>query len=598
MSAGEKSASRLEIIQEYASSATSVGGRELNEDSCISIVVDPDMNRWRISALLAVADGLGGHQAGDVASKIAVSLLEEVFVNENVGTVDGITFQTELSDVIEATIQSINERIYSYSESGDGHNMGTTLTVALVRESGHVVVGHVGDSRLYIIDGDGADQLTADHSPVGRLLSADIITEREAANREDRNIVDQALGTDRTVEVDVVEFDLHPGEIILLTTDGLSNVVFRDEIPAIVRHYRDARDVATGLVQVAVDRGTDDNATDAVLIVSGPEAAGLVLPLMAGLEEEPVVESHEAMAGQTVITAAPLLDEDRPTTSIRTAEVKRRRRDAQNRWKYRNLLIVFLMAVLVFSAAGVIVVVVGKEVTKKPKKPVPNVVGMTDLEASNRIRQNGFKVIREYDYNSSQKSGIVTKQNRVPKSLLTQGEQVGIIIAQQGLIPVPDLTGKTFDEAVSLLRDKKLKFERTNVDTDNQEKDGKVSSQDPGSDRKLDPGATVALVVFTYKPTEVAPQPTIPKPTTPKPTENWITCPTCGGSGQTQQIITENEQYTCPTCNGTGQRIDPDPTINGTTCPTCGGSGHLTRTVQKTISVTCPTCGGAGKIRQ
>jgi beta-lactam-binding protein with PASTA domain len=269
--------------------------------------------------------------------------------------------------------------------------------------------------------------------------------------------------------------------------------------------------------------------------------------------------------------------------------------------KYLNITIVVVAAVIVVGiVTGSLIAIFGGS-SAKGKKPVPNVVGLTDTEASNKIKLAGFEVVREYDYRTDGKSGTVLKQNRAPNSMLAEGEQVGIVIAQQGQIPVPDLTGKTFDEAVSLLKDRNFKFERKDLDTNNQEQDGKVSSQEPEPDQKLDPGATVSLLVYRYTPPVVTPQPTTPKPTTPKPTENWITCPTCGGSGHIEQTTTVNEQVTCSRCGGTGTIVMHDPDTNADVtqpCPTCGGTGKVTQAVQKTISVICPTCGGAGKIKQ
>ena len=256
-------------------SNTSAGGRKSNQDASLAVAINPRENAWGLSALIAVADGLGGHRAGDVASGMAISTLKGIFVDGDIDNLDGIALGEDPARYLKEVFSLINKRIISSDDSPvEGRGMGTTLTVALVFEDGEVVVGHVGDSRLYRVRGDEALQMTMDHSPVGRLLARSIITEREAAQREDRNVVDRALGFEASLAVDILELVLQADDVIVLTTDGFSNVVFSDEMPAIIRKHSGAKDVSGNLLWTALARQTSDNATVAVLLVPDPEGVG------------------------------------------------------------------------------------------------------------------------------------------------------------------------------------------------------------------------------------------------------------------------------------------------------------------------------------
>src|ERR687885_1713885 len=169
--------------------------------------------------LFAVADGMGGAQAGEVASKLAAAALEET----DPGSLSG-------ADRLIALIQEANRRVYERStEDPATSGMGTTMTVALV-EDDHVVIGHVGDSRAYRVRDGRLEQLTEDHSLVNELMKSGKLSREEADLHPQRSVITRAVGTDPDVDVDAFTVDASEGDIFLLCSDGLTDMVNDDEI--------------------------------------------------------------------------------------------------------------------------------------------------------------------------------------------------------------------------------------------------------------------------------------------------------------------------------------------------------------------------------
>jgi PPM family protein phosphatase len=202
--------------------------------------------------LFAVADGIGGAQAGELASSLAATAVRD---DSRDGDVDG-------RERVRALIQEANRRVYQrQAEDAAVSGMGTTMTVALV-EGGHVWIGHVGDSRAYLIRGGRLEQLTEDHSLVAELVRSGRLSPEEAETHPQRSVVTRALGTDPDVDVDTFSVETRPGDLFLLCSDGLTTMVDDDAILAeIGKHRSNLRTAAKALVRAANRGGGEDNIT-------------------------------------------------------------------------------------------------------------------------------------------------------------------------------------------------------------------------------------------------------------------------------------------------------------------------------------------------
>jgi serine/threonine protein phosphatase PrpC len=202
--------------------------------------------------LFAVADGIGGAQAGELASSLAAAAVRD---DSRDGHGDGRQRVDEL-------IQEANRRVYQrQSEDASLSGMGTTMTVALV-EGSHVWIGHVGDSRAYIVRDGALEQLTEDHSLVAELVRSGRLSPEEAETHPQRSVVTRALGTDPDVDVDTFSVETRPGDLFMLCSDGLTSMVSDDGILEEIREHRDdLRSAAKALVRAANKGGGEDNIT-------------------------------------------------------------------------------------------------------------------------------------------------------------------------------------------------------------------------------------------------------------------------------------------------------------------------------------------------
>jgi serine/threonine protein phosphatase PrpC len=209
-----------------------------------------------------VADGMGGHRAGDVASSLAVNSLVQSLKDweEASSVIDGAS---KLRDMI----RKANEVVYETASLNEQyHNMGTTVVMALLDGSSGLI-GHIGDSRAYRLRGGQLEQLTEDHTLVNELTKSGQLSPEEAAHHPRRNVLTRALGTDREVEVDVQIIDWQIGDLLLLCSDGLSGLVES----TLLQSTLDVSDgmleqQAQRLVDLALTAGGDDNVT--VVLVS------------------------------------------------------------------------------------------------------------------------------------------------------------------------------------------------------------------------------------------------------------------------------------------------------------------------------------------
>jgi protein phosphatase len=232
-----------------AAAATDVGlVREGNEDSYLT--EEP---------LFAVADGMGGHRGGEVASQLAVETLEKLF-KQGAG---------ELPDQVQEANRVVFERsVLDRKVAG----MGTTLTAALV-EGDRVRLAHVGDSRAYLLRDGKLRLLTEDHTLVHRMVSEGEISKEEAETHPQRSVLTRALGVDTVVDVDDDTFQVRTGDRLLLCTDGLTSMVPEDEIEEMLRTVPDPREAAERLVRMANAAGGVDNTTVVVLDFSDDDPA-------------------------------------------------------------------------------------------------------------------------------------------------------------------------------------------------------------------------------------------------------------------------------------------------------------------------------------
>ena len=212
--------------------------------------------------LFAVADGMGGAQAGELASGLAAAALRDD------------TNRTGGEQRVDDLIQEANRRIYQrQSEDASASGMGTTMTVALV-ENGRVAIGHVGDSRAYLIRDRKLEQLTEDHSLVAELVRSGKLSPEEADSHPQRSVITRALGTDPDVDVDTFSVEAMAGDLFLLCSDGLTSMVDDETILREVERSRsDLQAAAKALVRAANKGGGEDNITVVCFEIAGSAEA-------------------------------------------------------------------------------------------------------------------------------------------------------------------------------------------------------------------------------------------------------------------------------------------------------------------------------------
>ncbi len=252
--------------------------RDGNEDSYLSM-----------GPLAAVADGMGGHRGGEVASATAIDELRTL--RDEAPFADGAAIDKALRDVIARANQRIREMA---ARDKALHGMGTTLT-AVVEDGDAVHVAHIGDSRVYLLRRGELSMLTEDHTLVNSLVKQGKLTPEQAERHPQRSIITRALGVDADVEPDLATFKLLPGDRLLLCTDGLSGVVGRNRMRSVLQRVRDPQQAAERLVALANEAGGPDNITVIVLDTEG--APGAVLDATGELVEGPADGDRPAAGG-------------------------------------------------------------------------------------------------------------------------------------------------------------------------------------------------------------------------------------------------------------------------------------------------------------
>ena len=228
-------------------SRTDVGHvRDHNEDSLT--VVPP---------LFAVADGMGGHEAGEVASELTIKTLEQLAPAH------------PDAQALERAVEAANLNVLQAPSQGIGREgMGTTLTAAMI-EGERLLIAQVGDSRAYLLHQGELQQLTRDHSLMMDLIDAGQITPEEARVHPNRSVITRAIGSDPHMKPDIYELNISAGDRLLLCSDGLSTMLEDDEIQTIMRHTPSPQQCASDLVDAALQAGGYDNVTVVVVDIEG-----------------------------------------------------------------------------------------------------------------------------------------------------------------------------------------------------------------------------------------------------------------------------------------------------------------------------------------
>ena len=322
---------KISIGQRYGESDTG-RKRRRNEDN---YVVAPP--------LFAVADGMGGAQAGEVASRLAASALEA-------GDSDGLGGTTR----IDSLIQEANRRIYDRASTDPtASGMGTTMTVAIV-EGMTVAIGHVGDSRAYLVRGGQMEQLTEDHSLVNELLKTGKLSEEEAQVHPQRSVITRAVGTDPDVDVDGFTIEAQDGDVFLICSDGLSDMVSDEEILELLHQNRDDLDKAVKALVAAANRGGgEDNITAVAFRISSEAAPNLedtvAMPAITFDGDEPDEQTREYVEADpgegTMIVAPDEQQRDVPELTDAAAE------PAEPRAKRVWLVLIVIVLLLLVAAA-------------------------------------------------------------------------------------------------------------------------------------------------------------------------------------------------------------------------------------------------------
>lgn len=235
--------------------------RMINEDRS---TVQMGMNGL---TLAIVADGMGGHQAGDIASQLAIEVIQK-----NLQGLQADLAEDELFHQVQDAIRKANHEILQCSiENKQFQGMGTTVVVAVATDQ-KIYISHIGDSRAYKVSTSGFIQLTEDHSLVNELVKRGQLSPEEADDHPRRNVLTQALGTDEHINIDSHSIEWTENEIILLCSDGLSNMVVPDQMMGILQSEHELDWKVDRLIECALEAGGDDNVT--VVLLSNDNIEG------------------------------------------------------------------------------------------------------------------------------------------------------------------------------------------------------------------------------------------------------------------------------------------------------------------------------------
>ncbi len=305
----------LRVAEQYAGTDTG-RQRRANEDSLLAR-----------APLYVVADGMGGAQAGEVASRIAVESFQP-------GVPDVSQPELALAELAHTANSRIHELSHSNAEQA---GMGTTLTAVYVGEE-EVAIAHVGDSRAYCLREGQLQRLTDDHSLVDELMRQGRLTPEEAVEHPQRSVITRALGPEGTVEVDTRSVRARAGDVYLLCSDGLTTMISEELIAELLIAHPLLRDAGEALIAAANEAGGRDNITVVLIRLEDVQAGRL-----------PLVDDHATLVGLPAVSAAPAAHRRTPRVAPASAPVANGR--PRRRTRHAGL-IMFLLVVLVVLGSG------------------------------------------------------------------------------------------------------------------------------------------------------------------------------------------------------------------------------------------------------
>jgi protein phosphatase len=234
--------------------------RTNNEDFAGVVAPDGPESTWDRSPIFVVADGMGGHASGEVASSLAVTVALDSWASGPPG-----------ANALRGALRSANLAVFDMANKPEHRGMGTTIT-ALCFEGGQAAVAHVGDSRAYLVHDSVCTQLTSDHSRVAEMVRMRMLAPEKAADHPLRSQLTRSLGSEPLVQIDLVRQAVVRGDVVMLCSDGLWDLVSRTEIADAVAplqsEHEEARGAASNLVDLALSRGAPDNVTAVVVAVT------------------------------------------------------------------------------------------------------------------------------------------------------------------------------------------------------------------------------------------------------------------------------------------------------------------------------------------
>ncbi|MGH2752462.1 MAG: Stp1/IreP family PP2C-type Ser/Thr phosphatase [Actinomycetota bacterium] len=315
--------------------------REVNEDSF-----------WVNEPLFVVADGMGGHVAGDIASSTAVDTIKE----------RSSTANPEDMETLAQLVLSANSRIWEKAQSDHTLlGMGTTCTLLLL-DSSKAHIAHVGDSRAYLLRDGELTQITEDHTLVGRMVKEGRLTEEEAEKHPQRSVVTRALGVDSQVEVDLLTVDVQEGDRIVICSDGLSSMIGSAGITRVLEKEPDPQRAADGLVEAANEAGGEDNITVVVVdvgrddggrrtgvVASRSDTAESASPAGGRAPDSSSAMTYGGSSGAVAAPPAPQQQREHPRTDTAAADEARDERPART-WP-RKLVAGLVIVVLLGGGA-------------------------------------------------------------------------------------------------------------------------------------------------------------------------------------------------------------------------------------------------------
>jgi protein phosphatase len=279
----------LRVAEQYAATDTGLQ-RRVNEDALLAR-----------APLFVVADGMGGAQAGEVASRIAIECFQQ-----------GLQDAGDPEDRLLAQAQAANARIYELSHShAEQAGMGTTLTAVYVGER-EVAIAHVGDSRAYCLRDGELERLTDDHSLVDELMRQGRLTPEEAVEHPQRSVITRALGPEAMVEVDIRSWRAHPGDVYLLCSDGLTGMISEARLAEILSAHRRLRDAGEALIAAANEEGGRDNVTVVLLRLEEVVASSAAVDARTDSHQAARVADSRAHDGLGPRDGRPAVEEHHP----------------------------------------------------------------------------------------------------------------------------------------------------------------------------------------------------------------------------------------------------------------------------------------------